>query len=134
MHGGGHARICTRRIGGAVAGATLALTLFGATGAGAYTSSDGHDYDVTCNESGMVLESSREVSRFVGQGANTRIVTGIEKIYLGKSCDAFHTVFGAGSWGWANGGIRAEFAEYFIGFPRQELFCPVFEGDYTCNR
>ena len=43
-------------------------------------------------------------------------------IYFGRDCDAFHTEFGNGTWGWANGGFIASFeGGMSIGFPRQEL-------------
>ena len=90
----------------------------------AYISADGHQYDLECNANGMVLTSRHPVSRFSGTGAMTEVTTGIENIFLGKSCDAAHGVYGEGTWGWANGGFGAEFPDYRIMFPRQELSCP----------
>ena len=88
--------------------------------AGAYTSSEGHGYSVSCNSNGYVLTSDRPVTRKIG----AQTVTGIEKIYLGKSCDAYSKTFGEGSWSWSNAGFGVDFPNYSIGFPRGELFCP----------
>lgn len=103
--------------------ALVAALTSGATTALSYTS-DGHSYELECNSSGYVLESEYPVTRLTGQGAATREVKGIEKIYLGKSCDAYHAVFGNGSWCWANGGFVAQFPTHRFGFARQELYCP----------
>lgn len=89
-----------------------------------YTSSDGHQYSLSCKKDGYVLRSLQPVSRFVEGGVSSRVVNaGHEKIYLGKDCDAFHKVCGGGKWCWANGGFLAEFPQLRIGFPRQELNC-----------
>ena len=93
-----------------------------ASGANAYVS-DGHEYSSSCNPDGYVLTSLYPISRAVGQGAMTKYVKGIETIYLGRSCDAFHPLYGSGTWCWANGGFVAEFAEARFGFARQELSC-----------
>jgi len=107
----------------------LALVLSVAATAGhaqfTRTSAAGHDYAMTCNESGYVLRSVNPVSRFVGQGADTTLVRGTEVIYLGRSCDAFSKVLGGGTWCWANGGFLIGLAGSEIGFPRQELYCPT---------
>lgn len=89
----------------------------------AYTSSAGHDYSLSCNSNGYVLNSIAPVSRFLGQGASTYIQRQTEVIYLGQSCDAFSELLGNGQWCWANGGFLAIFPKIKIGFPRQELFC-----------
>lgn len=92
-------------------------------------SSDGHAYTMTCNAHGIVLTSRAPVGRFIGQGAGTETVSRIEKIYLGKDCDAYLDVAGEGSWGWANGGFGAEFDRYRVMFPRQGVDCPDGESD-----
>lgn len=88
----------------------------------AYTSGEGHAYTLTCNSNGYILRSIAPVSRFIGQGANTRVLRNTEVIYLGRSCDAFSDVLGQGKWCWANGGFVAELEGARIGFPRQELW------------
>ncbi|MCE9662977.1 DUF1837 domain-containing protein [Halomonas sp. M5N1S17] len=40
-------------------------------------------------------------------------------IYMGQSCDTQAPQFGKGVWGWANGGVRIQFVDTVIGFPRQ---------------
>ena len=42
-------------------------------------------------------------------------------LYLGKDCDAFHTVFGAGRWDWGNAGFGANLGDYSIGFLRNDV-------------
>lgn len=93
-----------------------------ATAAQAFVS-DGHEYTSSCNPDGYVLTSVYPISRAVGQGAMTQYVKGIENIYFGRSCDAFHPLYGGGTWCWANGGFVAEFADARFGFARQELSC-----------
>jgi len=83
----------------------------------------GHEYDATCNADGYILTSKYPVARTVGQGANTQFFSGIEKLYLGRSCDAAHAIYGTGRWCWANGGFLAEFEDAQFGFGRQELYC-----------
>ncbi|WP_189412486.1 hypothetical protein [Neogemmobacter tilapiae] len=85
-------------------------------------SSAGDRYSISENENGGILTSLYPKSRFVEAGANSYVVDGLDVIYFGKDCDAFHKVFGKGTFGWANGGFLATFesgAE--IGFPRQDL-------------
>lgn len=95
------------------------------TSATTYTSSSGHQYDASCNADCYKLSSKYPVSRAVGRGAGTHFVAGIEKIYLGRSCDAYSKLLGHGTWCWANGGFLAKFPHIQIGFPRQELYCAV---------
>lgn len=103
---------------------TILLMLFAVKAGARELTSGGHIYEQTCNSAGFVLTSKFPVSRTVGNvGALQRQVVGIEKLYLGKSCDAFHKLYGYGEWCWANGGIRADFSEGGFGFPRQELYC-----------
>lgn len=86
--------------------------------------SGGHSYKLTCNTNGYVLSSEAKVTRFVEAGAGSWIWNKTEKIYLGRSCDAQHELFGRGQWCWANGGFRVDFDQHAFGFPRQELYCP----------
>jgi hypothetical protein len=90
-------------------------------------SSEGHEYELTCNQDGFVLSSLYPVARTVGRGAATQYVSEIEKLYLGRSCDAASPSQGEGEWCWANGGFKVDFAEGVVGFPRQELYCSVSE-------
>jgi hypothetical protein len=53
-------------------------------------------------------------------------------LYLGRTCDAYHKLFGYGEWCWANGGFVATFDEHRFGFARQELYCEP-ERDYDLN-
>jgi hypothetical protein len=89
---------------------------------------DNHTWMLACNASGYELTSKYPVSRFIEGGVNSTSTEEIEKLYLGRSCDAEHKVFGKGKWCWANGGFRVEFSSHAIGFPRQELSCPN-QGD-----
>ncbi len=101
--------------------------------AGAYVS-DGHEYGLRCSKDGWELTSKYPVTRTVGHGAGTEYVAGTEKLYLGKSCDARHKVFGTGRWCWANGGFFADFESHRFEFPRQELWCePEPEYGSNCN-
>ncbi|MCR8546790.1 hypothetical protein M4578_03040 [Salipiger sp. P9] len=107
--------------------ASIVLGLWGATAAAEdipYVSSEGHEYRLTCTRDGYVLTSMAPVSRFTGQGAATQVARRTETLYLGRSCDSFLDVAGAGTWGWANGGFGAEFPGGLrVMFPRQELYC-----------
>lgn len=96
-------------------GAILCIASFGVE---AYLS-DGHEYDLKCTSDGYKLRSKHPVSRAVDGSA----VLEVEVLYLGKSCDAVHHLFGDGTWCWANGGFVAEFADHRFAFPRQELSC-----------
>ena len=88
----------------------------------AYVSSFGDKYTASRNADGGILTSHYPKAWFVEGGASSYVEEGIDKIYFGKSCDAFHKVFGKGTFGWANGGFVVEFASGTrIGFPRQEL-------------
>lgn len=84
---------------------------------------DFHEWTLKCSEDGYELTSKYPVSRTTGYGAGTQVITEIEKLYLGKSCDAPHKVLGKGTWCWANGGFKATFDDHEIGFGRQELWC-----------
>lgn len=97
--------------------------------------SDGHEYETTCTDDGYRLDSMYPVTRMMGEGAGTHPVSGKETIYLGRSCDAYHKLYGTGSWCWANGGFLAEFTDHKFGFPRQELSCTrdvEYEGNCGC--
>ena len=110
--------------------ALIALSLLLACGtAGAYTS-EGHEYDLSCNENGYVLRSQDRVSRTTERGGVARTVTRRETLYLGRSCDAFHRLFGVGKWCWTDQGFGAEFIEQSIWFPEQQLLCP---GNHPLN-
>lgn len=93
-----------------------------------YVSSDGHEYDATCNADGYVLTSLFPVARAVGHGAATHHIRGVETLYLGRSCDAYTKAFGHGQWCWANGGFVVEFTGLSVGFARQELYCAARES------
>jgi hypothetical protein len=107
----------------------IALPLLLLLGANAFAYvADNHEWELTCNKDGYRLASKYPVARFLEAGAASQITSERETIYLGRSCDAFHKLFGKGSWCWANGGFRAEFEKHAIGFSRQELSCPQ-QGD-----
>lgn len=86
-----------------------------------YVSGAGDDYTIASNANGYVLTSRYPKARFVEAGTDSRVVRGVETFYFGKDCDAFHDLFGNGTWGWANGGFGAEFDSFRLMFPRQEL-------------
>lgn len=92
--------------------------------------SDNHSWSMSCNQSGYVLRSQYPVSRFHEAGAGSTVTREKETLYLGRSCDASHTVLGDGKWCWANGGFFAEFDGYRMGFPRQELNCPNQDNEF----
>lgn len=64
--------------------------------------SDGVQYTVKDDPAGKLLESAKG------------------SIILGPSCSASSPQYGEGKWGWANGGVRVEFGQTVIGFPREE--------------
>ena len=99
------------------------------TTAAAYTS-DGNEYDLTCNANGYVLRSQDRVSHSFERDGRTRTVTRRETLYLGRSCDAFHRTFRVGKWCWTERGFGAEFVEKSFWFPEQKLLCP---GDHPLN-
>ena len=114
--------------------AALATAASPATGQG-YVA-DGMEYEIACNADGYVLTSKYPVTRMVSTPVDAEPVTGVEKIYFGKSCDAFHKVFGEGKWCWANGGFIAEFPARTFGFGRQELSCQgaeAYQGNCGCQ-
>jgi len=86
-----------------------------------YVSSYGDEYTYSTNDNGAVLRSLYPKAWFIEGGADSRIVKGIDILYLGKSCDAYHDEFGKGRWWWKNGGFGAEFDNFKIFFPRQEI-------------
>ncbi|MGX1498577.1 hypothetical protein ACSSV1_003628 [Labrenzia sp. MBR-25] len=92
--------------------------------------SDNHSWSLSCNASGYVLRSQFPVARFHEAGAGSTVSREKETLYLGRSCDASHTVLGEGKWCWANGGFMAEFNNAKMGFPRQELICPNSNDDF----
>ena len=95
------------------------------------------EYNVSCTADGYVLTSLYPLTRAIGTGAATQWIKGKEKIYFGRSCDAFHKLYGKGKWCWANGGFTAEFPGYSFDFARQELRCPTVapfpEGSCGCE-
>lgn len=93
--------------------------------AGAYTSTDGHGYKLSCNANGYVLTSKYPTERLIDNGSKLIVKRGIEKIFLGKSCDAYTTAFGDGTWAWEPGGFGVDFADYVILFPQATLTCPA---------
>jgi hypothetical protein len=104
--------------------AALLLSV-GVASADTWYFSGGHQYDIACNSDGYVLTSRYPVVHYFEAGANSRVEVERDVIYMGRSCDAFHKLFKTGSWCWANGGFRADFADKVFGFPRQELSCPA---------
>jgi hypothetical protein len=97
---------------------------------------DGIEYEISCNADGYVLTSKYPVTRMISTPVDAEPVSGIEKIYFGKSCDAYHKLFGPGKWCWANGGFLAEFPDHSFGFGRQELNCQgaeAYQGHCGCQ-
>ena len=76
-------------------------------------SSSGDIYTFSENVNGFVLTSKYPKSRFIEQGASSYFVDGPDVFYFGRSCDAFHELFGNGSWSWANAGYGAQFESGF---------------------
>lgn len=95
-----------------------------------YISSDGDEYTYVANENGAVLTSVYPKHYWVGQGAATTTVKGLDVFYFGKDCDATHKYHGTGTWGWANGGFGADFDDFSLRFPRQET---LWNDDLGCR-
>ncbi len=113
---------------------SLVLCVAGQAGAeidpGWFISSWGDAYTAVENPNGVILTSVYPKSWFVERGAESYVEEGLDTIFLGKSCDVFHKVFGKGTFSWGNGGFRAEFEDgRVIGFPRQEM---PWEGLMDC--
>jgi hypothetical protein len=90
-----------------------------------YYSADGDIYVLALNENGAVLTSKYPKAWFTGQGADFDIDVRHSIFYFGKSCDAYHDVYGEGTWGWSNFVFGAHFENrYTLLFPRQELIQP----------
>lgn len=109
-------------------------SIMGSSTASGYVA-DGHEWELQCNDHGFKLRSTSEVNRFIEAGVDSRVEQGRETLYLGRSCDAFHSVLGSGTWCRANGGFKADISGITIGFPRQELICepePPFSLDCGC--
>lgn len=113
-------------------GVVLFALILMVTPAAAYVS-DGHEYDLACTAGGYVLTSKYPITRTTGYGAGTQYVKGREKLYLGRSCDAFAKLQGKGSWCWANGGFFVQFADHRFEFWRQELYCTPDDFDLRCR-
>ena len=72
-------------------------------------------------------------NRFAQSGANQIFIRETEVNYLGRTCDAAVQQLGEGSWCWGNGGFMVELVDQtlgfdrdsFVGFPRQDLTCPL---------
>jgi len=84
--------------------AALALTLLPALPASA------QDYAQDCNANGYVITATQ--GTFAGA-----------PVYLGKSCDAFHTAHGNGTWCWQNNGINVKLPTGNWLLARVELTC-----------
>ena len=102
----------------------IALTLILSGGGAAAFTSEGREYDLSCNANGYVLRSQKQVSHSVERRGRTRTVTRRETLYLGRSCDAFHQLFRIGKWCWTERGFGADFIEKSYWFPDQNLVCP----------
>ena len=95
---------------------------------------EGHQYDIACKRDGYELKSINPVARLIGAGAGRQMITGTETLYLGRSCDASHKLFGTGKWCWANGGFFATFPTHTFEFVGQELWCePPRDYDLNCS-
>jgi hypothetical protein len=93
-------------------------------------SSSGDIYTVSENVNGFVLTSKYPKSHFIEQGASSYFVEGPDVFYFGRSCDAFHKLFGNGTWSWANAGYGAQFEGGFsLWFPRQDV---PWESGLSC--
>lgn len=95
-----------------------------------YVSSLGDEYAVAANENGVVLTSIYPKAWFIEAGADSKIEKGQDVIFIGRSCDAFHKLFGNGKWEQGNGGFLVMFDAISFGFPRQEL---IMENGGDCQ-
>jgi hypothetical protein len=83
-----------------------------------------------------VPTSKDSVTRMVDTPVDANPVTGSDRIYIGRSCDACYKIFGEGKRCWANGGFIAEFAKHTFGFGRQEPNCQgaeAYQGNCGCQ-
>ena len=94
----------------------LAIVLIGVLGGAPASAEDaifvsrkGHQYSLSTAEEGLVLTSLYPAAWIVGKGTNSNIETGIDKIYLGRGCDAAHDLWRDGRWRADGDGIVIEF-------------------------
>jgi hypothetical protein len=88
-----------------------------------FHSLQGDIYIGELNDSGAVLRSKYPKAWFHGEPfEDHRADEIIVVIYLGKSCDALHPEYGAGTWGWWNDMFHIDFRQELIAFQNQELF------------
>ena len=105
-----------------VAGLGLAATSVSAETT-TFHSLHGDIYIGELNDNGAVLRSKYPKAWFHGEpNDDHRAVEITVVIYLGKSCDAIHPEYGAGSWGWWNDMFHIDFQNESIAFQSQELF------------
>lgn len=64
---------------------------------------------------------------YENQNGLVMTTAGGQVMYLGKDCDAFHVIYGAGNWQWANGGFIVFVGGRSFGFARQD---PPGEASY----
>ena len=110
--------------------AALLMPLAALVQDGGYISNFGDEYSLEQNANGAVLRSRYPKAWFIEGGANSRVEHGIDVIYLGKSCDAEHPIWGQGKWWWANGGFGVDLDGLNYRFPRQEIDIP---GSADCR-
>lgn len=92
-----------------------------------FVSGFGDEYTLVANPDGMILSSVFPKAWFIDAGADSHVERGTDVLFLGRSCDAFHRLWGKGRWGQGNAGFSVMFADgRAYGFPRQEL--PAAEG------
>ncbi|SMR83198.1 hypothetical protein SAMN04488030_3112 [Aliiroseovarius halocynthiae] len=77
-----------------------------------FVSRKGHQYSLSTVEEGLVLTSLYPAAWILGKGINSNIETGIDKIHLGRGCDAAHDLWGNGRW-------RADADGLVIEFPKR---------------
>ncbi|WP_341368863.1 hypothetical protein [Yoonia sp. BS5-3] len=80
---------------------------------GPFRSHDGTVFSFAQNQHGGVLTS-------IGRQTAAQLDVG-DVLYLGRSCDAFSTEFGDGSWSRTNMGFLVEFPGLRLGFPDQAI-------------
>ncbi len=97
----------------------IGMATAGAAQSKQYLSTGGSWFSFEENQHGAVLKSI-EQSTAVAAPDGPKIDVG-DILYLGRSCDAFSTDFGEGSWKWTNGGFIVEFPAGRITFPGQVI-------------
>ncbi len=99
----------------------ISVASAGAVQSKQYLSTGGSWFSFEENQHGAVLKSIEQSTGVAAPNANDPQINVGDILYLGRSCDAFSTDFGEGSWKWTNSGFIVEFPAGRITFPGQVI-------------